>query len=69
MGRRGRLNNSPPQLGHTPLRIVLAQSTQKVHSNVQIRASADSGGRSRLQHSQLGRSWSIAIPSHHYQAV
>jgi hypothetical protein len=30
-----------------------------VHSNEQIRASAASGGRSRSQHSQLGRSSSM----------
>jgi hypothetical protein len=38
---------------------VSAQAAQKVHSNVQMRASALSGGRSRLQHSQLGFSLSI----------
>lgn len=54
--RRGRLTSSPPQFGHTPLKIVVAQSMQKVHSNVQINASSACGGRSRLQHSQLGRS-------------
>jgi hypothetical protein len=31
-----------------------------VHSNEQIRASCESGGRSRSQHSQLGLSFSIA---------
>jgi hypothetical protein len=31
-----------------------AQSAQKVHSNVQIRAAALSGGKSQSQHSQLG---------------
>ena len=36
-----------------------AQSRQKVHSNEQITASGDCGGRSRLQHSQFGRSWSM----------
>ena len=63
--RRGRLTSSPPQLGHMPLRTVVAQSTQNVHSNVQLSASGDSGGRSRSQHSQLGRSWSMSIPFHH----
>ncbi len=52
--------NSPPQLGHMPLSRVSTHSAQKVHSNEQIRASALSGGRSRSQHSQLGRSWSKA---------
>jgi hypothetical protein len=42
--------------------LLLAQSLQKVHSKVQMRASAESAGRSRLQHSQLGRSWSMANP-------
>jgi hypothetical protein len=58
-GLRGRATNSPPQFGHLPLRIELAQARQNVHSNEQIRASCDCGGRSRLQHSQLGRSWSM----------
>ena len=61
-GRRGRLTSSPPQLGQMPLRTVVAQSTQNVHSNVQMSASGDSGGRPRSQHSQLGRSWSMSIP-------
>ncbi len=62
-GRRGRRTNSPPQLGQTPLRIVSAQDTQNVHSNEHISASIDSGGRSTLQHSQLGFSSSI-LTSH-----
>jgi len=62
-GRRGRLTSSPPQFGQTCLRIVLAHSTQNVHSNVQMSASWQSGGRSRLQHSQFGRSWSISVPA------
>ena len=37
------------------------QSAQNVHSNVQMRASVDSLGKSLLQHSQLGRSASIAL--------
>jgi len=37
-GRRGRANNSPPQLGHLPPRTVSAQVRQKVHSNEQISA-------------------------------
>ena len=55
-GRRGLVNNSPPQFGQVFLRSVSAQTRQNVHSNEQMSASADSGGRSRLQHSQLGRS-------------
>jgi hypothetical protein len=55
-GRRGRASSSPPQLGHRPWSRVSAQERQKVHSNEQIIASPDVGGRSRLQHSQLGRS-------------
>jgi len=38
---------------------VSAQVAQKVHSKEQILASADSGGRSLLQHSQLGLRASI----------
>jgi hypothetical protein len=58
-GRRGRATSSPPQLGHCPRSTPLAHGSQNVHSKEQMRASADSGGRSRLQHSQFGRSWSI----------
>ena len=54
-GRRGRATSSPPQLGQWPLSVVSAHDAQKVHSNEQIRASIASGGRSLLQHSQLGR--------------
>jgi hypothetical protein len=43
-------------LGQTLPSFAVAQSAQNVHSNVQMRASVDSFGRSRLQHSQLGRS-------------
>jgi hypothetical protein len=55
-GRRGRATSSPPQLGHRPSSTPYAHERQNVHSNEQIRASDDSGGRSTLQHSQLGRS-------------
>lgn len=58
-GRRGRATSSPPQLGQRPPSLVPAQSAQKVHSNEQMRAFVASGGKSRLQHSQLGRSWSM----------
>ena len=60
-GRRGRASSSPPQLGQVFCSLLPAQSLQKVHSKVQIRASRVAG-RSRLQHSQLGRSWSMANP-------
>jgi len=59
-GRRGRATSSPPQFGHRPFNTFCAHSAQNVHSNEQIRACADSGGRSRSQHSQFGRSSSIA---------
>jgi hypothetical protein len=55
-GRTGRRTNSPPQLGHTPCRHWATQSAQKVHSNEQIMANGEVGGKSMLQHSQLGRS-------------
>jgi hypothetical protein len=58
-GLRGLTTNSPPQLGQTPPKFCSAQSAQKVHSNEHIRASLLLGGRSRLQHSQLGRSFSM----------
>ena len=45
---------SPPQLGHFPASTVSTHDAQKVHSKEQIRASDESGGRSALQHSQLG---------------
>ena len=55
-GRIGRRTNSPLQLGHTPCRCCATHSVQNVHSNEQMRASGESGGKSRLQRSQLGRS-------------
>jgi hypothetical protein len=55
-GRRGRAPSSPPQFGHTPASTPSAHDAQNVHSNEQIRASAEPGGRSRSQHSQFGRS-------------
>ncbi len=54
-GRRGRASSSPPQLGHFPESVFVAHFSQNVHSNEQIRASVDSGGRFLSQHSQLGR--------------
>ena len=61
VGRTGRRTSSPPQLGQMPYKRVSAHSAQKVHSKEQIRAFGAAGGRSRLQHSQLGRSWSMGI--------
>jgi len=55
-GRRGLGTSSPPQLGQWPDSTVAEQSRQNVHSNEQITASVESGGRSRSQHSQFGRS-------------
>ena len=60
-GRRGRTTNSPPQLGHLLLSTVSAQEAQNVHSNEQIRASVESGGKSLPQHSQFGRSSSMSV--------
>src|SRR5690606_3092541 len=58
-GRIGRGTRLPPQFGQVPLRGPSAQLRQKVHSKLQIMASRESGGRSRSQHSQLGRSSSM----------
>jgi hypothetical protein len=54
--RRGRDTRSPPQLGQIAPSRISAQEEQNVHSNEQIIATAESGGRSTLQHSQLGLS-------------
>ena len=62
-GRIGLATRLPPQLGQLPPNTFSAQAAQNVHSNVQMRASALSGGRSRSQHSQLGFSWSMALRS------
>jgi hypothetical protein len=58
-GRIGRRTSSPPQLGHRPSSTPSAQPRQKVHSKEQIRASGESVGKSRSQHSQLGLNSSI----------
>src|SRR5260221_7118080 len=50
-GRMGRTTRFPPQFGQRPPNVVSVQSRQKVHSKLQIMASADLGGRSLLQHS------------------
>jgi hypothetical protein len=59
--RRGRAINSPLQFGHRPASTWVVQYAQNVHSKEQMRATAESGGRSALQHSQLGLSSSIAF--------
>src|SRR5688500_7245994 len=51
----GRGVNPPPQLGQTLPRIDSTHPAQNVHSNVQIRASRESGGSGRVQCSQVGR--------------
>jgi hypothetical protein len=60
-GRIGRATRLPLQFGQVPDSFVLAQSAQKVHSKVQIMASAASGARSLSQHSQFGRSSSMVF--------
>lgn len=65
-GRIGLLTSSPPQFGHTPCKMWVAQSWQNVHSKEQIMASAECGSRSLLQHSQFGRNWSMGfLPDNH----
>jgi hypothetical protein len=61
-GRIGRGEKLPPQFGQTPPNTSAAHAAQKVHSKVQITASAAAGGRSLSQHSQFGRSSSTAGP-------
>jgi hypothetical protein len=58
-GLIGRGEKLPPQFGQTPCRRVSTQSRQKVHSKVQIIASAASGGKSLSQHSHPGFSTSM----------
>lgn len=58
-GRIGRGEKLPPQLGHWLPKIPEAHDWQNVHSNVQVTASLESGGKSLLQHSQLGLNSSI----------
>jgi hypothetical protein len=50
-------------LGHRPFNTPSAHERQNVHSKEQISASVASGARSRSQHSQFGRSWSIGLSS------
>jgi hypothetical protein len=53
-GLMGRGTKLPPQFGHLLFRTPSTQLVQKVHSNVQMCASVDSGGKSLSQHSQFG---------------
>jgi hypothetical protein len=55
IGLRGRATNSPPQFGQRPFSTVSAHLRQNVHSNEQMTASCELGGRSRSQHSHPGR--------------
>lgn len=59
-GRIGRATRLPPQFGHVPLSAASAHALQNVHSNEQIIASVESGGKSLSQHSQFGLNSSIA---------
>src|SRR5262245_61050296 len=59
-GRIGRGVKPPPQFGQT-FDSRSTQSTQNVHSKVQMRASSALGGRSRSQPSQLGLSSSAIV--------
>src|SRR5207248_194236 len=59
-GRTGRGEKPPPQFGQTSNNVSRTQVAQNVHSNEQIIASVESGGRSRSHSSQLGRSASLA---------
>jgi hypothetical protein len=61
-GRTGRRWRLPPHVGQCPSNLA-AHSTQNVHSNVQIIAESEPGGRSRSQHSQFGRSSSMHVHS------
>ena len=53
-GRIGRLTRLPPQFGQIDCSVWRAQSAQNVHSNVQMNAALESGGRFLPQHSQRG---------------
>ena len=68
-GRSGRRTSSPPQFGQRPRSTPSAQSTQNVHSKEQMRAARLSGGRSRSQHSQFGRSSSMLLAPHAVSAA
>lgn len=60
--RLGRATSSPPQFGHLAEKVV-AQASQNVHSNEQMRAPDRSAGRSLSQHSQLGLICSMTLSS------
>lgn len=69
-GRRlGRASNSPLQFGQRPPRGPSTQGAQKVHSNEQIRARGDSGGRSQSQRSQWGRMSSTGVLQSNRQGI
>ncbi len=60
-GRIGRREKPPPQFGHTLASTCSTQSAQNVHSNVQIIASVELGGKGLSQFSQVGRSSSMGL--------
>lgn len=62
-GRIGRGVNPPPQFGQTLSNSVSTHVVQNVHPQVQMRAFVASGGRSRSQNSQFGRSSSAMTSS------
>jgi hypothetical protein len=53
-GLMGLVTKPPLQFGHWLFKIPSTQCVQKVHSKEQMCACVDSGGKSILQHSQLG---------------
>lgn len=59
LGRTGRGQNPPPQLGHTLSNTDSTQLLQKVHSKLQIIASFELGGKLLLQCSHVGLSCNI----------
>jgi len=59
LARVGLATNRPLQLGHWWCSVCSVHSLQNVHSNEQINASSELGGRSQSQRSQFGRSSSI----------
>jgi len=61
VGRTGRAAKPPPQLGQTLRNTVSTHLAQNVHSKLQIRASAESGGSAAAQCSQTGRICSMEI--------
>ena len=61
-GRIGRRDQFAAAVRAAALQHALDATLQNVHSNEHIIASRESGGRSRSQHSQLGRSASMVYP-------